>query len=81
MGFDAAGGVFLRPGEGETIFDGPERTIRILADRDELALTWFRLVLPFVVRTDNQVTSGRPSGVTMACPCPRPMLRKPAHAK
>ena len=34
--------VLLRPGEGETIFDGPERTIRILADRDELALTWFR---------------------------------------
>jgi uncharacterized cupin superfamily protein len=34
--------VLLRPGEGETIFDRPERTIRILADRDELALTWFR---------------------------------------
>ena len=42
MAFDAARAVFLRPGEGETIFDGPERTIRILADRDELALTWFR---------------------------------------
>jgi quercetin dioxygenase-like cupin family protein len=39
---DAARAVLLRPGEGETIFDGPERTIRILADRDELALTWFR---------------------------------------
>jgi quercetin dioxygenase-like cupin family protein len=39
---EAARAVFLRPGEGETIFDGPERTIRILADRDELALTWFR---------------------------------------
>jgi quercetin dioxygenase-like cupin family protein len=39
---DAAHAVLLRPGEGETIFDGPERTIRILADRDELALTWFR---------------------------------------
>jgi uncharacterized cupin superfamily protein len=34
--------VLLRPGEGETIFDRPERTIRILADRDDLALTWFR---------------------------------------
>jgi quercetin dioxygenase-like cupin family protein len=34
--------VLLRPGEGQTIFDQPERTIRILADRDELALTWFR---------------------------------------
>jgi quercetin dioxygenase-like cupin family protein len=39
---DAARAVLFRPGEGETIFDGPERTIRILADRDELALTWFR---------------------------------------
>jgi mannose-6-phosphate isomerase-like protein (cupin superfamily) len=42
VGFDAAHVVFLRPGEGETIFDRPERTIRVLADRDELALTWFR---------------------------------------
>jgi uncharacterized cupin superfamily protein len=42
VGLDAAHAVFLRPGEGETIFDVPERTIRILADRDELALTWFR---------------------------------------
>jgi quercetin dioxygenase-like cupin family protein len=32
----------LRPGEGETITDRPERTLRILADRDELTLTWFR---------------------------------------
>jgi quercetin dioxygenase-like cupin family protein len=39
---DAAGAEFLRPGEGETIFDRPERTIRILADREELALTLFR---------------------------------------
>jgi quercetin dioxygenase-like cupin family protein len=39
---DAPRTVLLRPGEGETIFDQPERTIRILADRDELALTWFR---------------------------------------
>jgi uncharacterized cupin superfamily protein len=40
LGFERP--VLLRPGEGETIFDRPERTIRILADRDELALTWFR---------------------------------------
>jgi uncharacterized cupin superfamily protein len=40
---EAARPVLLRPGEGETIFDQSERTIRILADRDELALTWFRL--------------------------------------
>jgi quercetin dioxygenase-like cupin family protein len=32
----------LRRGDGETIFDRPERTIRVLADRDELALSWFR---------------------------------------
>jgi quercetin dioxygenase-like cupin family protein len=42
VGPDAGHVVFLRPGEGETIFDRPERTVRILADRDELALTWFR---------------------------------------
>jgi hypothetical protein len=34
--------VLLQPGEGETIFDGSDRTIRILADREELTLTWFR---------------------------------------
>jgi quercetin dioxygenase-like cupin family protein len=34
--------VLLRPGEGETITDRPERTLRILADRPELTLTWFR---------------------------------------
>ena len=32
----------LRRGDGETIFDRPERTIRILADGDELTLSWFR---------------------------------------
>lgn len=32
----------LQPGEGETIFDRPARTIRVLADREELALLWFR---------------------------------------
>ena len=39
---DAEQAVLLQSDEGETIFDRPERTIRILADRDELALTWFR---------------------------------------
>jgi quercetin dioxygenase-like cupin family protein len=34
--------ILLEPGDGETIFDVPERTIRILADREKLALTWFR---------------------------------------
>src|SRR5918911_285303 len=34
--------LFLRSGEGETVFDEPRRTLRILADREELTLTWFR---------------------------------------
>src|ERR671935_2283954 len=34
--------VLLRRGEGETVFDEPARTLRILADGDELTLTWFR---------------------------------------
>ena len=32
----------VRRGEGETVVDRPARTIRILADRDELTLSWFR---------------------------------------
>src|ERR671936_922823 len=36
--------VLLQPGEGETVTDRPERTLRILADRDELTVTWFRYV-------------------------------------
>src|SRR5436309_5636575 len=36
--------LLLAPGEGETITDRPERTLRILADREELTLTWFRYV-------------------------------------
>jgi quercetin dioxygenase-like cupin family protein len=32
----------LRPGEGETVFDEQRRTLRLLADREELTLTWFR---------------------------------------
>ena len=34
--------LLLRAGEGETITDGPSRTIRILGDRDELTVSWFR---------------------------------------
>jgi len=30
------------PGEGETTTDRPERTLRILAELDELIVTWFR---------------------------------------
>jgi quercetin dioxygenase-like cupin family protein len=37
-----ADATLLAPGEGETIFDTPRATLRVLADRDELALTWFR---------------------------------------
>jgi quercetin dioxygenase-like cupin family protein len=32
----------LRAGEGETIIDRPERTIRILTDVEQLTLSWFR---------------------------------------
>lgn len=39
---DRGHAVLLRSGEGEIITERPERTIRILADREELALTWFR---------------------------------------
>jgi quercetin dioxygenase-like cupin family protein len=34
--------VLLRPGEGETITERAERTVRILADWEELTLSWFR---------------------------------------
>jgi hypothetical protein len=34
--------VLLRPGEGEIVADEPEKTLRLLSDCDELALTWFR---------------------------------------
>ena len=30
------------PGEGETVTDRPERTLRILGELDELIVTWFR---------------------------------------
>ena len=46
--------VLLRGGERETMFDRPERTIRVLADRDELALSWFR----FQSRPTAMIVSG-----------------------
>src|ERR671933_564978 len=38
---DIAHPYVLRPGEGETIFDEPERTLRLIADREQLTVTWF----------------------------------------
>ncbi len=43
MATHVSGAVFARRGEGETITDRPGRTIRILAEHNELTLTWFRL--------------------------------------
>jgi quercetin dioxygenase-like cupin family protein len=34
--------LLLAPGEGETVTDRPERTLRILAELDQLIVTWFR---------------------------------------
>src|SRR2546423_10357517 len=34
--------VLLRPGEGDTIFDTPRTTLRVLAEHEELTVTWFR---------------------------------------
>jgi quercetin dioxygenase-like cupin family protein len=34
--------LLLAPGEGETVIDRPEKTLRILADRTEIIVTWFR---------------------------------------
>jgi quercetin dioxygenase-like cupin family protein len=34
--------LLLAPGEGETATDRPERTLRILADLEQLIVTWFR---------------------------------------
>jgi quercetin dioxygenase-like cupin family protein len=39
---DVAHPYVLRGGEGETIFDQPQRTLRVIADREELTVTWFR---------------------------------------
>jgi mannose-6-phosphate isomerase-like protein (cupin superfamily) len=42
MELDVAHPLLLLPGEGEIVADQPEKTLRLLADHDELALTWFR---------------------------------------
>src|ERR671937_3332728 len=34
--------LLLAPGEGETVTDRPERTLRILAELDDVIVTWFR---------------------------------------
>lgn len=34
--------VLLAPGEGETVTDRPERTLRILAELEQVIVTWFR---------------------------------------
>jgi quercetin dioxygenase-like cupin family protein len=35
-------GILRRPGEGETVFDSERSTLRLLVDREELTVTWFR---------------------------------------
>jgi mannose-6-phosphate isomerase-like protein (cupin superfamily) len=42
MKLDVRHPVLLGPGEGEIMADEPAKTLRLLADFDELALTWFR---------------------------------------
>jgi quercetin dioxygenase-like cupin family protein len=42
MELDVAHPMFLRPGEGEAVADDPAKTLLLLADLDELALTLFR---------------------------------------
>ena len=42
MELEAERAVLLQPGEGETVVDRPQRTLRILAACDQLTLTWFR---------------------------------------
>jgi quercetin dioxygenase-like cupin family protein len=39
---DVPHALLLRPGEGETVTDRPERTLRILAELEQLIVTWFR---------------------------------------
>src|SRR5437660_1787971 len=34
--------VLLRPGEGETVADRAERTLRILVELEQVIVTWFR---------------------------------------
>ena len=35
-------GILRRPGEGETLFDSARSTLRVLVEREELTVTWFR---------------------------------------
>jgi quercetin dioxygenase-like cupin family protein len=42
MELDVSHALLLRPGEGETVTDRPERTLRILAELEQLIVTWFR---------------------------------------
>ncbi|MGB2953431.1 MAG: cupin domain-containing protein [Gaiellaceae bacterium] len=42
MELDVHSPSFLRPGEGETVTDRAERTLRILVELDQLIVTWFR---------------------------------------
>jgi quercetin dioxygenase-like cupin family protein len=39
---DVSHALLLRPGDGETVTDRPERTLRILAELEQLIVTWFR---------------------------------------
>src|ERR1044071_10460341 len=34
--------LLLAPGEGDTVVDRPEKTLRILAELDDVIVTWFR---------------------------------------
>src|SRR6266699_3113643 len=42
MKLDVSQPVLLRPGEGETVTDRAERTLRILCEPEQLIVTWFR---------------------------------------
>ena len=42
MELDVHRPLLLAPGEGETVTDRPERTLRILAEVEQLIVTWFR---------------------------------------
>jgi quercetin dioxygenase-like cupin family protein len=42
MELDVHRPLLLAPGEGETVVDRPEKTLRILADLEEIIVTWFR---------------------------------------
>jgi quercetin dioxygenase-like cupin family protein len=39
---DVSHALLLRPGDGETVTDRPERTLRILVELEQLIVTWFR---------------------------------------